>query len=232
MVNPKDNFLTRLITELTGGFQKQLLGLKAAVEDDLRQAFLEMYSRAHRGGGLWQLLNLLVTLEAALENVFAANDLELNISDSLVLERIAKQASVATDRMLESRVAGGLQLAGAEARAAQYAARWGTQAGIRDAAEGSVVEVQGVAAEMLKEWVRLAARGEHRSHHDALIGVVIAYSEKFELQTPKKGTYRIHAPYDNDLPLSETINCGHGIRVEPPANSIITPWNGGVKKTP
>lgn len=242
------SFLIRLILELTAWLQGRLHKAQGAPKKDLLEILTDGYTRAHKGGVLHTLLGFMKvkppkippkpsqatpsTVYEALEQVFSEHKLEFELSNPFILEKLAIQAEIATDRLLENQITGAIRAAGAETRAAQFAVRWGVQHGTRDAAENTGFTVDDDPVELLKKWVRLAQRYEHRSHHDALEGTIIPYSQKFKLVTPKKRVFLIHAPYDDLLPLSETFNCGHGIVVTPPENAIVTPWTGGITNIP
>lgn len=204
---------------------------------DLPDLMRNGYTRAHKTGAITGLLgmtetipsesvvkavqNKVITATQALEQTAKDKGLELTITKPSVIERVETQAQAASDILLRD-----AEKPGAPARAAGYAVRWGVQEGVKDAAENSLITNGDEAVELLKTWIRLAARAENRQHHDALIGVTIPYSQKFVLRSPN-GTFLIDRPYDPSLPLREKISCGHGIRVSPPKGGKVQPWTGG-----
>ena len=220
-------FLAALILELSQAIYSQLEATQTV--SDLKTATLEGYAQAHFLGTLWAGLGLLgVGLPRTKAEFASALQTQANnsgvrlpkISSKSVLERLAAQARIAEQRLAIARDNN------AEKRAAGYAARWGVQQGIDDMAAGSTAtNADGQEVELLKTWVRLASRAEHRGWHDALEGVTIRYSQLFVIRNPN-GTFRVHRPYDSSLPIIEKIGCGHGIRVEPPRDSSVVLWNG------
>lgn len=229
-----DVWLRRWLARYIPALHARLYGLiRQDRVDEAGQALEEAYPRAHRVGALWTLLDLagkrprIEASSEALEDVALSVGVELEITNPAVMARIRSQASAARSslgqRLLMAPRAGGESAVAA--RAAAFAARWGVQQGVADAAENSGV-LGGEGVELLKEWLRLAARAERREHHDALNGVVIPYSQPFELRSPR-GRYLIDRPYDPKLPLSEKVGCGHGIRVLLPPEGNLDPWDGG-----
>jgi hypothetical protein len=226
-------FLAALILGLSRSIYSNLENAQSNAE----QAILEGYARAHLLGALWAGLGLLgVKLpktKAEFERVLLSRAEEAGVrlprvTSEAVLERLAIQARVAVQRLTVARANRTLenQEFNAEKRAAGYAVRWGIQQGINDMASGSTAtNANGQQVELLKTWVRLASRAEHRTWHDALEGTTIRYSQLFTIRSPN-GTFRVHRPYDSSLPISETLNCGHGIRVEPPRDSSVQLWDG------
>jgi hypothetical protein len=220
-------FLAALILELSQVIYTQLEA--AQTEADLKKATLEGYARAHLMGALWAGLGLLdvglprtkADFESALQTRAEESGVRLpKISSKPVLDRLETQVAIASQRLTETRDTN------AQKRAAGYAARWGVQQGIDDMAAGSTAtNADGQEVELLKTWVRLASRAEHRTWHDALEGVTIRYSQLFVIKSPN-GTFRIMRPYDSSLPISEKIGCGHGIRVEPPRGADVQMWSG------
>jgi hypothetical protein len=233
-----DVFLAALLLELSAAFYTALLAAKT--DEELEAATLEGYAQAHLYGALWAALGLLAVqlprskknFGQVLETVAAQNGVRLpRITSKPVLKTIKTQAQTAIERLREARAARTnsvlLTNTSAEARAAGYAARWGVQQGIDDMAAGSsAVDVDGQELELLKTWVRLAARVEKRSWHDALNGVTIPYSQSFRLLSPR-GVFLVSRPYDSKLPLGERIGCGHGVRIEPPRDAAdVILWDG------
>lgn len=229
-----DVWLRRWLARYIPALHARLYGLiRQDRVDEAGQALEEAYPHAHRVGALWTLLDLagkrprIEASSEALEDVALSVGVELEITNPTVMARIRSQASAARSslgqRLLMAPRAGGESAVAA--RAAAFAARWGVQQGVADAAENSGV-LGGEGVELLKEWLRLAARAERREHHDALNGVVIPYSQPFELRSPR-GRYLIDRPYDPKLPLSEKVGCGHGIRVLLPPEGNLDPWDGG-----
>jgi hypothetical protein len=222
-------FLSALILELTNRAFNVISSAKT--QSELTRATLETHLRAHLSGALWTGLGLLgikpprtaLEFETVLHRVARASGLpELRITNKAVLSNLAAQSTIATDRLASA----GLGNTAAIARGAGFATRWGVQQGIADMAQNSsAVNVDGETLELLKTWVRLAARHEHRSWHDALEGQTIPYSQKFRVVGPN-GTFLVDRPYDSSLPLSEKFACGHGIRVNPPRDAIVKTWNG------
>jgi hypothetical protein len=107
-----------------------------------------------------------------------------------------------------------------------YGTRWAVQQAQADVGQySSATNALGEPEELLKTWIRLSARAEHRSWHDALEGKTIPYSQKFKLESPN-GMFLVDRPYDPILPLSETMRCGHGLRVDPPDGSGVMLWDG------
>jgi hypothetical protein len=230
-------FLAALILELSQVIYNQLE--TAQTEADLKKAILEGYARAHLMGALWAGLGLLgvklpkTKVEFAKRLQTQAEDSGVRlpkISSKPVLRRLAAQVAIAEQRLNEARAnrtqSLEIQDTNAEKRAAGYAARWGVQQGIDDMAAGSTAtNANGQEVELLKTWVRLASRAEHRSWHDSLEGVTIRYSQLFVIKSPN-GVFRVMRPYDSSLPINEKIGCGHGIRVEPPRGSDVQLWDG------
>lgn len=199
--------------------------------EQAQQSLEQGYRTAHVSGVRWSLLDLLGFRERveatpeALERLAKTRGLEVEITQPQVLERLGNQISVAKSRMLEH-----LSVPGTEARAAGYAVRWGVQQGIADVAEHSSVALpDGSAGEILKQWLRLAARAERRVWHDALNGVTIPYSQKFRLSSPR-GIYLIDRPYDPALPVGEKIGCGHGTRLLLPEEAELNASSNGIWK--
>ncbi|NJK44807.1 MAG: hypothetical protein HC933_11445 [Pleurocapsa sp. SU_196_0] len=188
---------------------------------------------AHLSGALWAALTILrqplpqrtVNLETAIQVAAMNAGLNVSITAGNVLGNLERQALLSAQRLFSYREGIGSTSA-AEIRAAGYAARCGVQQGIADMAErSSSVNGDGTELEMLKTWVRIAARAEHRSWHDALEGETIPYSQLFTIIGPN-GRFQVARPYDPSLPLSETLACGHGIRVEPPRDTGVRLWDG------
>lgn len=214
-----ERLLTALILEQTQRLFRALrrslgLGDLEGAKGELREG----YFRAHATGAKWTVLDLLGArrgLRARLEDLekrIGELGIRVEFDDPEVIGRVEAQARAAGS-LLEQAVRAGLPRAvGADARAAAYAVRWGVQQGIADVAEQARAETGGEEVELLKVWVRLAARVEHRAWHDALEGTAIPLSQKFELRGPK-GVFLVDRPYDPALPLSEKVHCGHGIRV-------------------
>jgi hypothetical protein len=205
-------------------------------EEAVSDGVLGMHDRSYNLAALWSVFVLTGTpLPQQPRNhalALEAKALDLGVifnlthaSARVVLER---QARIATRRLIEYRtVAGGVPPAPALARASSYAVRWSSEQAVSDmGANSSATDTNGNRVELLKTWVRLASRFERRSWHDALNGMTIPYSQAFQIVGPN-GVYLVHRPYDPSLPLSETIRCGHGIRVEPPRSSSVTAWSGG-----
>jgi hypothetical protein len=206
---------------------------------DLPELMRKGYQRSHRTGALFGLLGMTGTTPSeadmlavrnrqktatnTLETLAKDAGLRLEITNKAVQGAVENQANVAAKILQEN-----IEKPGAVARAAGYAVRWGVNRGVADAAEHSVATIDDELTELLKMWIRLASRNEHREHHDALIGVTIPYSQKFVLRSPN-GVYLIDRPYDSKLPLLERIGCGHGIRVSPPKGATVQPWTGGEK---
>jgi hypothetical protein len=222
-------FLSALILELTNRAFNALSS--ATSETQLTRATLETHLRAHLSGALWAGLGLLgikpprttLEFETVLHRVARASGIpELRITNKAVLSNLKGQATIATERISSA----GLGNTVAIARGAGFATRWGVQQGIADMAQhSSAVDTGGGDLELLKTWVRLAARHEHRGWHDALEGLTIPYSQKFKIDGPN-GTFLVDRPYDPSLPLSEKFACGHGLRIEPPRDAIVKTWNG------
>ncbi len=231
-------FLAALLFELSAVIYATLAA--AQTDDELEAATLEGYAQAHLYGALWAALGLLAVqlprtkknFGQVLEAVAAESGVNIpKITSKPVLQTIATQARITTERLKEARVVRTTSAlptnTSAEMRAAGYAARWGVQQGIDDMATGSsAVDVDGQELELLKTWVRLAARTEKRSWHDALNGVTIPYSQKFRVDSPR-GVFFVSRPYDSKLPLSERIGCGHGVRIStPPEAASLILWTG------
>jgi hypothetical protein len=222
-------FLSALILELTNRAFNAISSAKT--QSELTRATLETHLRAHLSGALWAGLGLLgikpprttLEFETALQTVARASGIpELRITNKAVLSNLKGQATIATERISSA----GLGNTAAIARGAGFATRWGVQQGIADMAQNSsALNVDGETLELLKTWVRLAARHEHRPQHDALEGLTIPYSQKFKIDGPN-GTFLVDGPYDSSLPLSEKFACGHGLRIEPPRDAIVKTWNG------
>jgi hypothetical protein len=234
-VTARDRILAALQLELTLNAAAALEAAQALPDPGtVSAATLETaYLDAQRLGAIWTALGLAgvpapqpssrpsISLEALALEV----GLNIAISDLSARAPVQRQAQIAASRLASYR-AQGLLTRAAIARAANYAARWGTLQGVQDMADRSqALDADGKPLELLKTWVRLAARAERRNWHDALVGVTIPYSQSFEIIGPN-GRYRVHRPYDPSLPLVETMRCGHGIRVEPPRDAGVRLWDG------
>lgn len=223
-----ERLLTALILEQTQRLFRALrrslgLGDLEGAKGDLREG----YFRAHATGAKWTVLDLLGArkgLRARLEDLerrIGELGIRVEFDDPKVIGRVEGQAQLAGSLLEQAVQAGPPRAVGADARAAAYAVRWGVQQGIADVAEQARAEAGGREVELLKVWVRLASRLEHRAWHDALEGTAIPLSQKFELRGPN-GVFLVDRPYDPALPLSEKVHCGHGIRVllPGPADSL------------
>lgn len=229
-----ETFLKFLVLQQTQDFFDSVLEA-----DDPEQAIEDAYLDAHWSGSVAQLVFLLgIALRPKeqrtsgviaylarefLQEVNVGIGLDFTLTNPRVLEPLKAQARTAAG-ILRANISNGDDPVVATARAAHFGARWGIAQGQIDAVENSTIEPD-EGSQLVKTWVRLAPRREHRSHHDALEGLTIPYNDNFQLNSPS-GSYNIFRPYDPALPLSETFNCGHGIRVWVRGNATVQAWTG------
>lgn len=226
-----DRWLGSWITGAVKALTKRLYEL--AVANEISKATNELeqgHVVAYRVGALWSALDLLknnkrlIVSTEALEQRAKESGLAFDLHHPEAQKRLEAQQAVAGKRFEQ-----GLIIQPAEIiapRAANYATRWSLQQGIADIAEYSEFLRDGEPQEVIKEWLRIASRRQHRAWHDALNGQRIKYSELFTLVTPR-GTFRIDRPYSSNLPIGEKIHCGHGIRLIIPGQvDTFVPWNG------
>jgi hypothetical protein len=229
-------FLAALIVQQVASLMERL---NASSTGDLKGNLRDGYTTAYTAGALWSLLNLVgasaphpsqlpagINLTKRLEILSGRAGLEFALTRTEPRDALERQTKIATGRLEEYRQLTQGQPSAAESRAGVYAVRWGVQQGAGDVGRySSAVGPDGEPVELLKTWLRLSRRVEHRGWHDALEGKIIPYSEKFKLVGPN-GTFLVDRPYDPILPLSETIRCGHGIRADTPDGATVTPWDG------
>lgn len=234
-----DQWLRAWLIRYGGGLFGRLKAfVQARALEEAQQELEAGYRAAHRTGALWALLDLIgkreriAPTEKALEELAQKNGLNLNVTDAAVLGRLEAQIKSAQERFPAALNGDDGNDTAVAARVAGFAVRWGAQQGVADAAEGSsAFTAEGIETDLLKRWIRLAARHEKRVWHDKLDGVTIGYNEKFRLETPR-GVFLIDRPYDPKLPLSEKVGCGHAIQLVPPPGGSVLPWDGGAKLIP